>query len=105
MKATTRAQTGREERRSWTQEQKREHGEAWRRCGLSRLACCRQEGLGYGTFGRWVAWEGSGRRKGFAQVEVAEEPCLSGMEFIAPNGWRVRVIMTLAEVMEVVGRC
>ncbi len=63
-----------------------------------------RQGLGYGTFGRWVKSEmpTSGHR--FAPVEV-EYPCESGIELFAPNGWRVKVSMTLAEVMEVVGRC
>lgn len=79
--------------------------ERWRASGLSRSEYCRREGLGYGTFGFWVKARGEVGEK-FALVEVEPAGGSGGeIELIAPNGWRVKVVMTLAEVMEVVGRC
>jgi transposase-like protein len=107
-------------RRRWCWEQKLEVIARWEASGLSRVAFCRQEGLGYGNFLAWLRQHtaGSGAQPrgadsgGFLEVRLANEATATGarMEVGAPNGWRVRLGDEFAEgalrrVLHLVGQC
>lgn len=92
--------------------------ERWCESGLSRAEFCRREGVPYGSFVRWIAqWmEQEEAEPEFVEVlEAAPEVSriveeASGIELVAPNGWRVRVgsaiaMRDLERVVEVLGRC
>lgn len=92
--------------------------ERWGESGLSRVEFCRREGIPYGSFVRWIAqWiEQEEADPEFVEVlEATPEACKnvdanSGIELVAPNGWRVRVGSAIAtrdleRVVEVLGRC
>jgi transposase-like protein len=107
-------------RRRWSWEQKLEVIARWEASGLSRVAFCRQEGLGYGNFLAWLRQRtaGSGAQPrgaggvGFLEVRLADGATAreARMEVVAPNGWRVRLGDEFAEgalrrVLHLVGQC
>ncbi len=91
--------------------------ERWCESGLSRAGFCRREGICYGSFLAWIAQWVEETEEAPEFVEVIEEASAarsraedSGLELVAPNGWRVRVgtafeSRDLARVVEVLARC
>jgi len=78
----------------------------WRASGVSRTVFCRERGLCYSVFARWV--RDSTATVGFAAVDVVEsehaEPS-ERIEMISPGGWRVLVSAPLSEVISQLSRC
>lgn len=92
----------------------------WEASGLSRVAFCQQEGLGYGSLLAWLRQrkEGTGALEqdvgggGLLEVRLKDGAAEAGarMEVVAPNGWRVRLGdefagEALRRVLHLVGQC
>jgi hypothetical protein len=107
-------------RRRWSWEPNLEVIARWEASGLSRLAFCQREGLGYGNFLAWLRQRTAGTGVqpqgagggGLLEVRLGNGPPEVGarMEVVAPNGWRVRLgdefaEETLRRVLQLVGQC
>jgi transposase-like protein len=106
--------TERRQRRRWSKEQRQEMIAAYRQSGMTRLAFCREHGLGYGSLSKWLKEEagGSDVPKMMEAVEISplawmKEPVMAEVCFA--DGRRVRVMSGCPEalwrrMMEVMGR-
>lgn len=107
-------------RRRWSWEQKLEVIARWEASELSRVAFCRQEGLGYGSFLGWLKRRKAGSAAelpgagggGLLEVRLGDGVMenQARMEVVAPNGWRVRLGdefagEALRRVLHLVGQC
>jgi hypothetical protein len=99
-----------------TRERQRELIAQWQQSGLSRAEFCRQRELCYGSFGNWMKreQEEAARCTGaLMEVRLTEDAvanAMTGVELIAPNGWRVCLNENfedarLMRLLKVVSRC
>jgi transposase-like protein len=107
----TAAAVGRRRRR-WTLEERSALIAAWRQSGTSKASFCRERGLCYSNFVRWLAEETGAGMRSLVEVRMEEAAALPGanVELVAPNGWRVRLGRDFAgdnlrKILLVVSQC
>ena len=106
-------------RRRWSEEEKRQLVEQWKRSEQSRVVFSREKGLCYAAFLRWTQETAAGECGRFMEVKIKRAPAGGGnsgsdvfelAELVAPNGWRIRLpqefnARRIQEVIDLVASC